>query len=320
MKFLCAGAAVQDVFLSYSPAFAPVREDGKWFNHLELGGKFDVNKIDFSIGGGGTNTATTFARQGHKAVFLGAIGRDPAGDEVMMMLDKEGIDSSRVAYSKTHNTGYSVILLAPNGERTILTYRGASTYYRPEYFDIRDIAGGDWLYVTSLGGQMEILRKLFLQAKAKKMQIAFNPGKLELKQKKELELLLPLVDVLLTNREEMAQIVPGETSRELIKNAVKLVPIAVITDGAKGAMASDGQQLVVAGIYNNLRPVVDRTGAGDAFCSGFIVKLAEGKSLEEAVHFGSANASEVCQAIGTKTNILRRGARIHPMPIELKAI
>jgi len=320
MKFLCAGAAVQDVFLSHSDAFAPVRDGGKWFNQLELGGKFDVNKIDFSIGGGATNVATTFARQGHRAVFLGAVGRDPAGDAVMMTLDRERVDTSRAAYSKTYNTGYSVILLAPNGERTILTYRGASTHYLPEYFDISGINDADWLYVTNLGGKMDILRRLFLQAKANRLQIAFNPGKLELEQTKQLELLLPLVDVLLTNREEMAQIVPGGTSLELIKNAVKLVPTVVITDGTRGAMASDGQQLVVAGLYNNLRKSIDRTGAGDAFCSGFVVRLAEGKSLKEAMHFASSNASEVCQAIGTKTNILRRGARIHNMPIEVKEL
>jgi sugar/nucleoside kinase (ribokinase family) len=118
----------------------------------------------------------------------------------------------------------------------------------------------------------------------------------------------------------MAQIVPGETSRELIKNAVKLVPIAVVTDGQKGSMVSDGQVLVQAGLYDNLRRTVDRTGAGDSFGSGLVVKLAEGKSLAEAVHFASANASEVCQAIGAKTNILRKGARIHAMDIKTQTL
>jgi sugar/nucleoside kinase (ribokinase family) len=318
MKFLCVGAAVQDVFLSHSKAFTPVYEGDQWFERLELGGKFDVNKIDFSTGGGATNAAVTFARQGHQAVFIGTVGRDPAGDAVILAMDQEGVDTRHASYSQHLNTAYSVILLAPNGERTILTYRGASTHYEKKHFNIADINGADWLYVTSLGGKMDILRRLFLQAKAKQMQVAFNPGKKELAKRSELLQLLPLTDVLLANREEMLKIVPGNTMRQLITRATKLVPIAVVTDGPKGSVASDGSQIVVAGLYDSIRRTIDRTGAGDAFGSGFVAKLAEGKSLAEAVHFGSANANEVCQTIGAKTNILRRNSRIHAMPIAVK--
>jgi ribokinase len=199
-----------------------------------------------------------------------------------------------------------------------LTYRGASTYYKKSDYDISKIHDMDWVYATTMKGDFETLRQIFLQAKSSGARVAYNPGKKELTDSGKLMNLLPMVDVLITNREEMMKIVPGEHSIEMIKQAVKLVPIVAITDGANGAVASDGQQLVVAGIYNNLRPTVDRTGAGDAFGSGFVVRLAEGKSLRDAVHFGSANASEVCQAIGTKTNILRKSARIHDMPIEVK--
>lgn len=320
MKFLCVGSAVQDVFLSQSDAFTPVHRDTKWFEKLEIGQKFDVNKIDFSTGGGATNSATTFARQGHDAVFMGTVGRDPAGDAVIHALDREHVDTRHVSYSRQYNTGYSVLLLSPNGERTILTYRGASTHYDKANFDTSRVTNIDWLYATTMSGNFTVLRQLFLQAKSNGAKIAYNPGKKELANREKLLNLLPMVDVLITNREEMAQIVHGENSQAMIKHAVKLVPIVSITDGANGAIASDGRQLVVAGIYNHLRRAVDRTGAGDAFGSGFVIKIAEGKSLEEAVHFGSANASEVCQAIGAKTNILRKNARIHAMPIETQQL
>jgi sugar/nucleoside kinase (ribokinase family) len=264
LRFLCVGAAVQDVFLSHSEAFVPVHEGNKWFERLELGGKFNVNKIDFSTGGGATNAATTFARAGHDAVFVGTIGRDPAGEAVMLALDRENINTHFVSYSKQLNTGYSVILLAPNGERTILTYRGASTHYERHAFDISRVGKCDWLYATALNGKMDIFKRMFLQAHTAGMRIAFNPGKKELAQHKELLDLLPLVDVLLANREEMIQIVPGETSRELVENAIKLVPIAVVTDGNNGAIASDGRETIKAGLYDNIRRTVDRTGAGDA--------------------------------------------------------
>lgn len=320
MKFLCVGSAVQDVFLSQSDAFVPVHRGDKWFERLEIGQKFDVNKIDFSTGGGATNSATTFARQGHETVFIGTVGRDPAGEAVVTALDREGINTRHVSYSTKYNTGYSVLLLAPGGERTILTYRGASTHYDKTNFDISHVKNVDWLYATTMSGNFQILRQIFLLARATGARIAYNPGKKELADHGKLMHLLPMVDVLITNREEMAQIVPGKSSIEMIKHAVKLVPIVSITDGAHGAVASDGQQLIVAGLYNHLRRPVDRTGAGDAFGSGLVVKLAEGKALSEAVHFGSANASEVCQAIGSKTNILRRNARVHDMDIRVTRI
>lgn len=318
-RFICVGALVQDVFLSNSEAFAPVRGGSKWFEKLELGGKFDVNKIDFSTGGGAANASVTFARQGHKATALGILGHDPAADFVLTELDREGVATEFITRNRTYNTGYSVILLAPNGERTILTYRGSSTHYEMRSFEFQKSLQkkADWLYATGLNGKMDILKKLFLLAKANGMMVAFNPGKNELKEKIEMLNLLPMVDVFLTNKEEMAQIVDGNTSRELIMNAIKLVPVASITDGRKGAYVSDGQILAKVGLYDSIRKPLDRTGAGDAFGSGLVVRLAEGKNIKQAVHFAAANSSAVCQAIGAKTNILRSGARLHAMDIKL---
>src|SRR6478672_13607952 len=138
---LSIGAAVQDVFLSHSDEFKPVTDKTlhEQVMQLEMGGKADVNNIDFSTGGGATNAAVTFSRQGLHSIFSGTIGHDPAGQAILDDLDKEGIDTRLVSYSKTLNTGYSVLLLAPNGERSILTYRGASTHYDIHNFDLSDV-------------------------------------------------------------------------------------------------------------------------------------------------------------------------------------
>ena len=317
MRFLCVGAAVQDVFLSHSEDLAPVHIGNKWFEKLELGGKFNVNKIDFSTGGGASNAATTFARQGHQAVFMGIIGKDPAGDAVSVALDRERIDTKYLLIQNQYNTGYWVILLAPNGERTIITYRGASTHYDKKYFDISRVGKFDWLYATAMNGKMDIFRKMFLQARAAGARVAWNPGKNELKEHQALLNLLPLVNVLLVNKEEAAQIVGGREIVSMVRRLTELVPVAAVTDSQNGSVVSDGQTVLRSGLYDRVRHTIDRTGAGDAYGSGFVVRLAEGKSLAEAMLFANANSSIVCQAIGAKTNILRRGARIHAMDIEI---
>lgn len=314
VKILSIGAAVQDVFLSHSDEFAAVcKNPHECFMQLELGAKADVNNIDFSTGGGATNAAVTFARQGLGAIFMGVVGHDVAGEAVMSDLDRENVDTSHISYSKRYNTGYSVLLLAPNGERTILTYRGASTHYDPKQFDLSSVEA-DWLYVSSLAGSMDALDTIFHQVKQKGMKVFFNPGKNELKQTDKLKGLLDDVDVLSVNREEMQQIVSGETTEELVRHGLHYVPTVIVSDGPNGVAASDGKTIIKAGMYEDVK-VIDRTGAGDAFGSGFLSQWAAGKSLRDSIVFASANSTSVVTKIGAKAGILPKGATLHDMPL-----
>lgn len=319
MKFISIGAAVQDVFLSHSDALDPVKEeDGSFYTELKMGDKVDVDQIHFSTGGGATNAAVTFARQGLTSIFMGAVGEDPAGQAVKEDLDREGV-KAHLTHSKTHHTGFSVILLADNGERTILTYRGASTHYESSHFDLSEFGHVDWLYMSNLAGSMDILEKLFHAAKKLDIKVAWNPGKAELKQSKKLKELLPLVEALIVNKEEMQKIVGGEDLEDLVRAGGKLVPVVVVSDGPKGVGATDGKTYVRAGMYEDVR-VIDRLGAGDAFGSGFVCKWAEGQSLKEAVTFASANSTSVVSQIGAKAGILKKNAKIHDMKMEEKQL
>lgn len=317
---LSIGAAVQDVFLSHSDEFTPVTDKSlhEQVMQLEMGGKADVNKINFATGGGATNASVTFARQGLHAIFMGTIGHDPAGQAVIDDLDNENVDTTHVSYAKKLNTGYSVLLLAPNGERTILTYRGASTHYQLHNFDMTNI-DADWLYVSSVAGQVEILDKIFHQARSKGMKIFFNPGKKELRQPEKLRALLEDVEVLSVNKEEAAQIVEGQSSEELVRHALHYVPTVIVSDGPNGVVASDGKTIVTAGMYRDVK-VIDRTGAGDAFGSGFLSQWATGKSLKESIIFASANSTSVVTKIGAKTGILHHGVKLHDMPLNEKEL
>lgn len=317
LRLLAIGAAVQDVFLSNSDEFTPVVENPtESFMRLELGAKADVNNITFSTGGGATNAAVTFARQGFHSQFMGTIGHDPAGQAVLDDLDKEGVDTTCVSYNDKYNTGYSVLLLAPTGERTILTYRGASTHYDAKHFDLRD-SKADWLYVSSMAGSMDALDKIFTQARELGIKIMFNPGKGELAQPAKLKALLDDVEVLSVNREEMQSIVEGSEMEELVRHAMHYVPVAIVSDGPNGVMATDGKSIVRAGMYEDV-PVKDRTGAGDAFGSGFLSQWAQGKSLKDSIVFASANSTSVVTKIGAKEGILQAGARLHEMPLTEK--
>src|SRR5680860_920061 len=100
---------------------------------------------------------------------------------------------------------------------------------------------------------MDVLDKIFTQAKRLGIKIFFNPGKGELKQIEQLKALLEDVDILSVNREEAQQIIDGNDLDELIHRMLHLVPIAIISDGPNGVIASDGKTVVRAGMYEDVR-------------------------------------------------------------------
>ena len=314
-KMLAIGTATQDVFLIGGDIFKPLCDHGICFEHLPLGSKLDLEKVVFSTGGNATNAATTFARQGHDSHFMGILGNDIAGTAVMRDLDKEGINTKYVHESDDYITGYSTILLSPTGERTVLVYHG--TALRPDGSDLqlKAIGDADWLYVSSVGS-MELLERIVTIAAKNGVKVAINPSARELKQASKLRTILDDVTVLITNKDEMQQIVEGKTLEELISHASQLVPMVVISDGPNGVIATDGKKVVKGGVYEDVK-VVDRLGAGDAFGSGFVTKIAEGKTLEEAVIFASANSTSVVTKHGAKTGILHKGAPLHDMPLKV---
>lgn len=313
-KIICIGAAVQDVFL-LGKIFTPEKEENGYFNEFKLGSKNDVEQVIFSTGGGATNAAVTFARQGFHAYYMGKVGNDVAGMAILDALHGDDIDTSLVRISRDTGTGYSVLLLAPSGERTILTYRGASTHYDPRVNDFHD-SRADWIYLSSFEGNFDALETIFEYAAKHDIKVAMNPGKKELEHTVRLRELLPRLAVLSANKEEMMMLFPGDTTTELAKNASEVVPVVIVTDGPKGAAACNRQKIVRAGVYENV-PVVDRTGAGDAFSSGFVAMIAKGETLEHAVRFASANSTSVVSKIGAKAGIIREGTRFHDMPMRV---
>ena len=316
-RIVSLGAALQDVYLIDHDDLAPTTiGDTAIFGKVLVGSKVDIDRISYEVGGGGINSAITFARHGHEAILIGNIARDTAGAAILRTLDREGIDSSYMNFLERKATGTSVILLdTKSGERTILTCRGASEQFGN--FDENDLEliSPDWLYVTTLRGDLETLERFFVKAKQLNTRIMFNPGIRELERVQELTRLLKYVDILNVNHAEAARIVPGKVLSELVYHLVSYVGIAIITDGPMGGIASDGESTYRFGIYEDSN-VKDATGAGDAFGSGFLASLADGKSFRSSLIFASANSTAVVGKLGANRGILGRRPTLHPMPIQ----
>ncbi|MDB5179507.1 MAG: PfkB family kinase, nonfunctional [Candidatus Saccharibacteria bacterium] len=317
MVIICAlGAASQDVFLSGKGISSQLdASSNEYVEEFKLGAKLNVEHVLFATGGGATNAAVTFSRQGLEASFIGRVGKDIAGHGVLSELDKEHVDTSKTIYDEVLGTQYSTILVTESGERTILVYRGAAQAHTAKEYEEIDFKSYGWLYVSSFGGAYEALDIIFDHAKKSGIKIAFNPGQAELDQPELLKGLLEDVEVLLLNKDEAALVVEGSSSEELAHHLLHYVPVAVVSDGPNGVVATDGKTIIEAGMYEDV-PVIDRTGAGDAFGSGFVSQYAQGKSIKEAVVFGSANSTSVVTKFGAKEGILHQGTVLHDMPVK----
>lgn len=316
-RIVSLGAALQDVYLIDHDDLTPITISGSTvLGKVAVGSKVDIDKISYNVGGGGVNSAITFARHGHEAIFLGNISRDPAGSLIIKTLDREGVDNSYVNFLERKATGVSIILLdTKTGERTILTHRGASEQFGNFSEDNLDLIQPDWLYVTTLRGDLDTLTRFFKKARSIGTKIMFNPGVKELEQPEKILKLLKYVDILNVNKLEAARLVPGTVLVELFYHLNGYVRTVLITDGAMGGIAGNGEEVFRFGIYEDTK-VKDSTGAGDAFGSGFLAHIAAGHSFKQSLIFASANSTSVVSKIGASKGILTGTEDLHPMPIQ----
>lgn len=318
-RIVSLGSALQDIYLIDHDDLSPTSVgDSAFYGKLLVGDKIDIDKISYESGGGGLNSAIAFSRFGHEAVLLANVSRDPAGMAIIRALDREDIDSSYLRFLERKSTGTSVVLLNSNkGERTILTHRGASEQFGNIPEQDLDLIQPDWLYVTTLRGDFDTLTRFFTHAKELGIKIMFNPGVKELENPELTLSLLRHVNILNVNKTEAAKLVPGTTLTELLYHLNNIVEIAIITDGAMGGIAGDGDNMYRFGIYEDKR-VKDTTGAGDAFGSGFLASLAAKHSFRQSLVFASANSTSVVSKLGANRGILsaKDFLSLHPMPIQ----
>lgn len=310
---ICIGGASQDVFLT-GKALAGKRDvrTRATVEQFPLGDKLTIDQVYYATGGDADNAAVTFARQGLQTSFVGKIGRDVAGAEVLRELHREKVNTDAVVIDSKQGTTYSTILVAPNGERVILSYAGAAHNLTAKDIDWPSLKA-DWFYVASMHGNFELLEKIVTYAKHNDIKIAYVPSKTDLAKPKKITKLLPGIHALIGNVQELQGLFGIKDARELMLATIGAAHYIVMTDGPNGVYVSDSDRIYRAGAYKKVK-VVDRTGAGDAFGSGFVSAIAQGKSLAEAVTLGSANATSVVQHYGAKQGILTT-QKIKPMSL-----
>lgn len=301
------GAAVRDVFLisdNFEKIKSPKSATGA-FECVSLGSKIPVNDIILTSGGGATNAAATFASLGYQTATVARVGNDPIAEGLLKDLKKHRIKTELIKTVRG-KTGYSTLMTMPTGERSILVYRGVSGN-----FHLSDISWPKmktkWIYLTSLGGNLPLVKNIVSNAFERNIQVAYNPGMKELKKGwRAFSPLLSQLSILMMNTEEAA-VLTGKKQTD-VKGMLKMFKkhnlILILTDGANGSYAQLGDECWFA--KPSKVKVVSRTGAGDAFGSGFLAAIMRDDDLAKALQVATLNSQSVIGSVGAKNGILSK--------------
>jgi sugar/nucleoside kinase (ribokinase family) len=258
-----------------------------------------VEQIRITAAGSAGGTALVLSKLGAEVRSAGAIGQDAAGDMLLSLLQRDGVDTSLLVRRADAQTSATVLPIRPNGDRPALHVIGANATYGPDDVDWDALADCTHLHLGGpefMGGEAaaQILSRAREGGAVTSADI-LAPGEGLLDwigpALAELDYLLPNEEqvLALTGKQDLA-----DGCRELLSRGVGCV---AATRGADGALIVDaeGEESVPALKID----VVDTTGCGDAFSAGFLRGLSLGHSEREAAVLGCAVAAEVAQGLGT---------------------
>ncbi|HSX44256.1 MAG TPA: carbohydrate kinase family protein [Candidatus Saccharimonadales bacterium] len=306
---LSVGDIVTDAFIKLLDEYEHTydNEHGKWLA-LPFGNKvpFDHAEIIEAVGNA-ANAAVSFSRLGLKSALMANVGEDAHGRDMISALHKNKVDTRFIHVNPGKLSNYHYVLWYKE-ERTILIKHEEYKYYWPH---VRPYEVPKWVYFSSISkGALDNFHDDIAEwlERNPEVKLAFQPGTFQMEAGADrLKHIYKRTEALLLNREEAVKVGGGnhEDVHDLFNRLHALGPkIVVITDGPKGAYASDGENRFKMPPYPDPAPPFERTGAGDAFASTFVAALAKGNTIEGALQWAPINSMNVVQHTGAQEGLL----------------
>jgi ribokinase len=263
-----------------------------------------ITDCEETCGGSAANTIVGLARLGCKVGFIGKVADDREGKMLVDDFRRESVDINGIIHSKNGRSGTAMDFVDKKGERALYVDPGVNDTIELDEISMAYAFQTRFLHLTSFVGENSFqTQKNLVGALSEKVKLSFDPG--ELYARKGIKMLEPLVSrtyVLMPNKCEL-ELLTGEDdyrkgAQVLLEKGVKIVAVKL---GSKGCYVTNGKEthLVEAFKVN----VVDTTGAGDAFCAGFLYGSISGKSLYECGRSGNFVASRCTMKMGARTGL-----------------
>lgn len=299
MRVLCAGEMLVDII---------VRPVGR----IEF--QDDTQKVEeirITSGGDANNNAINLAKLGHQVTYLGRLGCDEMGDYVANLARKAGVNMDHAARSQSTGQTKSLILVDGDGRRTFLQTPGTSAEFCVEDCDLSLLEETDLLQIGGAfhlprfdgAGAAQLLRAAKARGVITSMDVTSDRSG---RWKGILDPCYPFLDYFLPSVEQASMIAETEDPREIaaffLDRGVENVAVKL---GRRGAYFKNKETAFWAGTYSGLQ-VVETTGAGDAFCAGFLTGVGAGLEPVACVTLGTACSAFAIQAVGATAGMADR--------------
>lgn len=311
MAIIGVGHAIVDLFVEADHSFldalsleagtmvlVETSETARILEHLSV--------VKATSGGSAANTLVGVASLGREASFIGTLGRDAFGETYAADLAAAGVKFEPVHYGEDgERTGHCVVVVTPEGQRTMLTHLGASTgVARAMEALLEEPAPGivyfEGYVLDSPGAEAVMNRMLANPIEGRRIAFSLSDRNLVERRKAEIYQMLHSggVGLVLGNEGEACELTGAADAASAVDRLAELVPQGAITLGAEGALVYSGSERVEVQAFST--EVVDTTGAGDLFAAGYLAAVESGADLRTRGELGCLCAAEVISHFGAR--------------------
>ncbi len=308
---LAIGNALVDVITTAPPEFLSSRGIAKGSMRLIPADEAETLYAAMGAGreisgGSAANTVAGMAALGARPAFVGRVADDQLGAVFAHDIRAAGVRFDTAASAGGAPTGRCLIVVTPDGDRTMNTFLGACQELSEADLDADMVAAAQILYLEGYlwdpAAPRAAMKKAISVARAQGRKVAFTLSDVfcvEGHRADFQELLAGHVDLMFGNEHEVCALYQTQSLDEAMAELAKHAGVAVITRSSEGAVVLEGgRRHVIAG--EKVAKVVDSTGAGDMFAGGFMAAMVEGRSLPDCARVGCITAAEVIGHYGAR--------------------
>ena len=308
MKILGIGNAIVDVICKVEDEFISQNNLSKGnmkliFNENEFQKLLSNLRIEKTVSGGSVaNSIVGLSQLKNEVGFIGKVSDDELGNKY-----EEGLKNEKVNYcynkkKESLPTGTCLILVTPDSERTMCTYLGIAGKINENDVDINAVKNSELIFLEGYLWDEGEPKKAFDKAisNAKKVAMSLSDQFCVDRHKSNfLELVKNKLDITFANEDEIKSLINTDSFDDVIEFGKQIKRLLIITRGEKGAISINNNEVVEVGIKKNLK-LVDLTGAGDLFASGYLHGYLNNFSQKDCLEKGSEMSSKIIQQIGAR--------------------
>ncbi len=307
MKVIGIGNAIIDVLSRVDDEFIKKNQltkgSMKLINQTELLSLLDIIKIEKKIAGGSVaNSIVGLSHLENKVSFIGKVSNDDLGKSYEKDLTNQKVEFCYKKKEELIPTGTCIVLITPDNERTMCTFLGSSATISENDIDEKIIKNSD---ISILEGYLwdsndsKLAFKKILKNSKKKVMSLSDKFCVERHTDDFFDLVKNHLDIVFANEQEILSLLKTDNLEEAINFCKTLKKTVVITRSGKGSIAVFENTVVECNARQDLK-VIDLTGAGDLFLSGFLSNFIKNKNLKECLYLGTEMASKIIQKIGAR--------------------